>query len=82
MVRCGKSEFWNWNFNAKASKSLQRFCCVDATMILFIASWHRCNGIIVVLMLMVLMVLMVLFELVFVELAVVTFRRSYEQAVD
>ena len=28
------------------------------------------------------MVLMVLFELVFVELAVVTFRRSYEQAVD
>ena len=79
MVRCGKSEFWNWNFNAKASKSLQRFCCVDATMILFIASRHRCNGIIVVL---VLMVLMVLFELVFVELAVVTFRRSYEQAVD
>ena len=76
MVRCGKSEFWNWNFNAKASKSLQRFCCVDATMILFIASRHRRNDIIVVL------VLMVLFELVFVELAVVTFRRSYEQAVD
>ena len=76
MVRCGKSEFWNWNFNAKASKSLQRFCCVYATMILFIASRHRCNGIIVVL------VLMVLFELVFVELAVVTFRRSYEQALD
>ena len=76
MVRCGKSEFWNWNFNAKASKSLQRFCCVDATMILFIASRHRRNDIIVVL------VLMVLFELVFVELAVVTFRQSYEQALD
>ena len=79
MVRCGKSEFWNWNFNAKASKSLQRFCCVYATMILFIASRHRRNDIIVVL---VLMVSTVLFELVFVELAVVTFRRSYEQALD